>query len=192
MRSSRPEERKNDFESAVVIPTSLCYVYISQYRVVRGEVEQKRKARDELDLWIKSSLPFFFSTIFLPLSSFLRRPCPFPSHTHSLAHSPARKRSVRLLSCVHWHDLPTGIKIGNNSLSDAIDDVARKIPRLVLSSIVDARVYYLRETHLAHGNVRYHDSKSARFSSAPLKRGRRERTEPPREERRGIEWSGRR
>lgn len=45
-----PRNGRNDFEPAVVIPTRLRYVY-TVVSTVRGEVEQKRKARgDELDL----------------------------------------------------------------------------------------------------------------------------------------------
>lgn len=110
--------------------------------------------------------------MFLPLSHlFLSNPCPFLSHIHShFSHTRYMGGRSVSMSCVHWHDLPIGIKSGNHLLSDYQRCAKFHVG---FPSIKDVpSVWFERDVY---EDVCDQDSKSAQFSSAPLKRGRRER-----------------
>jgi len=125
MRSSRLEERKNDFEPAVVIPTRLCYVYIA-ISGVRGEVEQKRKARgDELDLVGHLSSSSTFCVVVIIVSFLLFLPSSAPSRA-DFSHSPLRARGrSAATSCMYFDtNYLLGNKIGNDPAS-AMREISR-------------------------------------------------------------------
>lgn len=93
MRSSRVVERKNDFEPAVVIPTSLVLRIYRGVGHARGSgTEEKGTRRDELDLDSHPLLSFHAFAILrrrasLPLFLvfFHTPPLPAPAHfSHSL------------------------------------------------------------------------------------------------------------